>query len=77
MDVAEREAQLRGSIDATMNNRLVRTGAIQLADVDENTRVESADEDLVARACPHTALKERLLRLSCPISPPLPSPPLF
>jgi hypothetical protein len=52
MDVAEREAQLRGSIDATMNNRLVRTGAIQLADVDENTRVESADEDLVARACP-------------------------
>ena len=50
MDVAEREAQLRSSMDKSMN-RLVRTGAHQLADVDENTRVESADEDLVARAC--------------------------
>ena len=51
MDAAEREAQLRESVDATMAGRLVRTGVHQLADVDENTRVESADEDLVARAC--------------------------
>ena len=45
MDVAEREAQLRGSMDKSMN-RLVRTGVHQLADIDENTRVQSEDEDL-------------------------------
>ena len=50
MDVAEREAQLRSSMDKSMN-RLVRTGVKQLEDVDENTRVESEDADLVAREC--------------------------
>ena len=62
MDAAEREAQLRESVDATMAGRLVRTGVHQLADVDENTRVESADEDLVARAC----LRE-IEKMPCPL----------
>lgn len=48
MDADEREAQLRESMDKTAN-RLVRTGFHQLVDVDENTRVQSADEDLVAQ----------------------------
>ena len=50
MDVAEREAQLRSSMDKSMN-RLVRTGVKQLEDVDENTTVESEDAELVAREC--------------------------
>ena len=47
-DIADREAMLRGSMDKTMN-RLHRVGGFKGADVDENTLVDSNDEDLVAQ----------------------------
>ena len=45
-DIAAREAQLRGSMDKTMN-RLHRVGGFKGDDVDENTLVTSEDADLM------------------------------
>ena len=44
-DIADREAQLRGSMDKTLD-RAHRVGGFQGADVDENTLVETEDADL-------------------------------
>ena len=53
-DIADREAQLRGSMAKSMD-RLHRVGGFKGVDGDENTLVESADEDLVAQ---RKAMKE-------------------
>ena len=47
MDAEERERVLRGSMERSSGNRMIRTGIKQLEDVDENTRVTSEDADLV------------------------------
>jgi len=53
-DIADREDQLRSSVDKTMN-RLHRVGGFKGADVDENTLVQSEDKDLEAT---RAAMKE-------------------